>query len=334
MIYKEADELLTGRCHERRKLCNNTWLERRHAGPVPGLNQDDIAVRLHNTDVLTFQPGKRGCVVYRSGGWQTYTTKDRMNSYGPPGVRVSSTRGVWNISIASRTAVDGVCWECPKWTGRGKTARFTAPLVVNEHGYSNRATCPYCGKLAYTSTTYDEHPFTDGMSVQPYARGGGWRLSPGSATGDSVASVRKLRKRVRAYARAFADAVYAGDIGQPGPGDCWMCGMQTSKGDTLGEATRDREHLLSHVDESYFVPSLLVRACSPVGAKQGHGEGQYPCGGVSQAAQHDLAVLVGGHEGRTWPGNVARAQIEGAIANYVQRGLGLAAAPTPYRRTG
>jgi len=89
--YKEADALLQGRNHQRRKLANNTWLERREDG--------SIAVRLHSTDVITYLPD--GSTVYDSGGWRTVTTKDRINRFGRRGWCVWSDRGEWKIGRSS-----------------------------------------------------------------------------------------------------------------------------------------------------------------------------------------------------------------------------------------
>jgi len=82
MNYQRANEMLTGRCKDSRKLGNNTRLERR---------DDGIAVRLHTTDVVTYKPN--GDVVLDSGGWRTVTTKARMNEYAP--VSVWSVNGEW-----------------------------------------------------------------------------------------------------------------------------------------------------------------------------------------------------------------------------------------------
>ena len=84
MNFKEADTMLQGRSKESRKLCNNTYLQRREDG--------SIAVRLHQTDVVTFN--QDGSTVLISGGWRTVTTKDRINSYLPFG-QIWSTRGEW-----------------------------------------------------------------------------------------------------------------------------------------------------------------------------------------------------------------------------------------------
>lgn len=88
--YADADEILTGRCKERRKIANNTWLERR--------DHDQIAVRLHDTDVVTYLPN--GSITLNTGGWFTVTTKARINEFSPFGV--SSTRGEWSVAIRNR----------------------------------------------------------------------------------------------------------------------------------------------------------------------------------------------------------------------------------------
>jgi len=53
-------------------------------------------IRLHSTDILEFDGNK--CRIF-TGGWQTVTTKDRINSYAP--VRISQCRGVWSVHSGS-----------------------------------------------------------------------------------------------------------------------------------------------------------------------------------------------------------------------------------------
>jgi hypothetical protein len=76
MDYASADAQLQGRCYMSRKLCNNTYL-RRHVDDFR--SADDIHVRLHATNVVTFH--KNGDVSLYTGGWDTVTTKDRINNY-------------------------------------------------------------------------------------------------------------------------------------------------------------------------------------------------------------------------------------------------------------
>jgi len=49
------------------------------------------AYRLHNTDIVTYKPN--GDIVLNTGGWNTVTTRARMNSYLPQGLRVQRRKG-------------------------------------------------------------------------------------------------------------------------------------------------------------------------------------------------------------------------------------------------
>ncbi len=82
--YEQADALLKGRCHNSRRLENNTYLIR---------NVGSIAVRLHTTDIVTYKPD--GTIVLNSDGRRTSTTKDMINTYSP--ARVYQKDGVWYV---------------------------------------------------------------------------------------------------------------------------------------------------------------------------------------------------------------------------------------------
>lgn len=84
MTYNELNEKLTGRNKNGRKLANNTYAERRG---------DNIAIRLHSTDVLTFFPD--GKIVVNSGGWKTVTTKGRINAYLPRPFGINQKDFAW-----------------------------------------------------------------------------------------------------------------------------------------------------------------------------------------------------------------------------------------------
>ena len=84
MKYKEANQQLTGRNQQSRKIANHTYLQRRG---------NDIAVKFHETDVVTFHPN--GQTTLNSGGWQTKTTKERINEFSP--VYVTQDKGIWYV---------------------------------------------------------------------------------------------------------------------------------------------------------------------------------------------------------------------------------------------
>ncbi len=76
--FEGLDTRLQGRNRESLKVANHTYLKRR--GP------DKIAVKLHDTDVLTFH--KNGQIDLCNGGYPTSTTHERMNNFLPTGYRV------------------------------------------------------------------------------------------------------------------------------------------------------------------------------------------------------------------------------------------------------
>jgi hypothetical protein len=96
MNYQSANEKLTGRCHDSRKLCNNTYLRRDYSHRN---GENDLAVRLHSTDVVVFHPN--GSVTLNTGGYNTVTTKDTINCYSP--CRVWSERGQMFVGVNGKS---------------------------------------------------------------------------------------------------------------------------------------------------------------------------------------------------------------------------------------
>jgi hypothetical protein len=94
------------------------------------------------------------------------------------------------------------------------------------------------------------------------------------------AAVAKLKKRIDKYVDGFIAELKKGTMPMPSEGDCWYCSMfnatppntdatrlykrgtTVEPGDTMGN-----EHLLSHMEERYYVPSLAVNALRERGYK-------------------------------------------------------------------
>lgn len=220
MDYQTGLEKLTGRNRDRRKLANNTYLERRKG--------DVIAVRLHSTDVVTYHPN--GDIVLDSGGWRTHTTKDRINGYiRGTGVCMWQENGQWIVSV--------------RQTDSGKGAWASRCL------------------------------FADGMVIHPDGT-----ITGGTALAEYQENI-KLRRKVRNYARAYVEALRAGQVPEPSNGDCWGCLMVSADGNGKGKRAPlgGRDHILSHMEEKYFVPSLLVRAFEEFGASMAMKDTAYRC---------------------------------------------------------
>ena len=67
------------------------------------------AIRLHKTDVVTFSANR---YMLNTGGWQTVTTKDRINKYIPEGY-VSQTNFEWSVRTPSGDVdyYDGIMFD-------------------------------------------------------------------------------------------------------------------------------------------------------------------------------------------------------------------------------
>lgn len=106
-------------------------------------------------------------------------------------------------------------------------------------------------------------PFADGLTLQ--LNGDGQYHVDTNTVGDDPKATQKLRRRVKAYAAAFIAEMRAGNVKAPGAGDCWFCQTrEVGTNKTLGEISKDRSaesHLMAHIEEKYYVPSLLWRAC-------------------------------------------------------------------------
>jgi hypothetical protein len=78
---------------EARTIDNNTVLKRKESGA--------LAIELHGHEILTFFSG--GSVRYDSRGYQTVTTKERMNHYGADGWTVYQKDYSWYMAYVGNT---------------------------------------------------------------------------------------------------------------------------------------------------------------------------------------------------------------------------------------
>lgn len=69
-----------------------------------------------------------------------------------------------------------------------------------------------------------------------------------------------LDKLIKRYVNGFKELVNNGELQAPNGGDCWYCLMQTKDGKSLGDATNNDSHIINHLREQYYVPSLLFNA--------------------------------------------------------------------------
>lgn len=209
---------------------NNTRLHR-HPGDV-------VSLRLHSTDVVTWEPGNT--VTVNSGGWRTLTTKDRINSALPSGFRLHQNRGLW-------------------YWNQGASILFT-----------------------------------DGDKIR-----NGWLTAQAKKAGSKTErDALSLQKRIGKFATLCASKL---PLKVPGPGDCFYCQAARSNPEFGGTG-----HLISHMEEGYIVPSLVLNA-------------------LTEANQGDLikAAAFGQSGTASWL-DYARRDVKSAVRKYLKRRFNLA----------
>jgi hypothetical protein len=163
-----------------KKIANNTYARKDD-------NNGTIVVKLHDTDIVTVTPD--GTVTLDSNGWQTLTTRERMNRYLGDTAHIYQERGIWYVTVHG------------DWSN---------PVV-----------------------------YADGMTI----------AADGAITGagKDPKVTKKLRDKILKYTKDYANALFSGKVSKPDNGDCWHCCL----------FSRDTDHLDSHMEEKYYVPSLL-----------------------------------------------------------------------------
>lgn len=91
MTHAEAVNMIKGKRNvKRRKVGNNTYAEILHDNSVGIMLHSTYVVKIHEDNTYTLQ----------TGGWQTVTTKDRINQYSP--VRVYQRNYEWFVKINNK----------------------------------------------------------------------------------------------------------------------------------------------------------------------------------------------------------------------------------------
>lgn len=159
------------------------------------------------------------------------------------------------------------------------------------------------------------HTFKDGMVIHPNGRV--------IKAGPPKANLVKLKKQADKFSRDYIEALFSGKVDKPSAGDCWFCVMVSKDGQTMGETMKGSDHMLSHIKESYFVPSLILTAARRLGASQVSMEvlgclwGLEDDNGTTQL-NTSIALRLD-----NWSG-MARDQLGGMLRRYVRSQVGLA----------
>ncbi len=98
--YDDAFKYLKGK--QDRPYANNTRIEME-------FSDYSIVVRYHGNRIVTFY--KNGIVKYSSSGWQTVTTKERLNWYLPDGFYLYQEKRVWYLAKRQASRFNTNPWK-------------------------------------------------------------------------------------------------------------------------------------------------------------------------------------------------------------------------------
>lgn len=196
-------------------------------------SENGVAVRYHNTNVITYRPDG---IELNTGSWYSKTTKDRFNealSGLDSLVRVSvyQDRGIWYMVGRHRNPdeIRDPDGDHPYWIQDYKITYFDGVIV----GYD--------GTLINAPTP--------------------------DADSDNTGEIKRRAKLIKAFTTELKRQLETGTLPAPSGGDCWYCAMKTESGESLGDSTGNTDHLLSHIEESYIVPSLILSVVKARGSQ-------------------------------------------------------------------
>ena len=125
-------------------------------------------------------------------------------------------------------------------------------IVLNSGGYKTLTTKARMNDYS-THTIYqknhvwyvdNEIPFKDGITL--------YNNGTIKGQGKDPKETIKLTKRVKQYSKDYAKEFIKGNIPKPSNGDCWGCLFHKN-----GKPTIAKDHIFSHLEDKYYVPSML-----------------------------------------------------------------------------
>ena len=72
---------------------------------------------------------------------------------------------------------------------------------------------------------------------------------------------RKIKKQITEY----CNLITKDNLPYPENGDCFDCSLRTKEGESMGDVSKNTDHLFSHFKEGYLHGSILVNAMREAG---------------------------------------------------------------------
>ena len=130
--------------------------------------------------------------------------------------------------------------------------------------------------------------FEDGITIGKRGKVTGY--------GKDVKALYKLNEQIKKYVAGYIKELFAGNVPEPSGGDCWFCCMKEAK---TGKPVGGSDHLLEHMKEKYYVPSLLVNAIN----------------------RFDVGALIKDTVARIWTGKEVSYHMQEISKEYLTRSL-------------
>jgi hypothetical protein len=249
-----------------------------------------IAIRYHETQVVTYYPDR---IVLDSGGYHTLTTKARINealSALDCHVSLSQIKGVWYLSGLEKNPLcqdSSIRVDNPNYDPSKSRVSRTIFGVDSNWDFAYDPNPAYDASQPYWITLW-RVPFVDDIHID--YRGNLINIDQAGADRE-IERITDTTRLISQYVRKTLEIVdqvhnttedtYDPDVlPLPSGGDCWYCVMTVlhpesqphrpiltdeTLGDRIGYSNPDN-HLMSHLQEQYIVPSLLVSALREYGS--------------------------------------------------------------------
>jgi len=135
--------------------------------------------------------------------------------------------------------------------------------IPNGHYLYQESYTWYIRKGYWNDENGDIYIFVDGLTFR-LLDSDNWFIDKNTCGNVSdVERIKDIKKKINVYVKNYVTELINGNVESPSGGDCWYCYMQTDKdGDniSIGQAMDNTDHIESHFDEEYYVPSLLYNA--------------------------------------------------------------------------
>ena len=234
--YKEAREYLDKGKNRKntieRPLENNTRIEQ--------IDDGTIGIKLHDTFVIKYYSNilsgvkihKGDTIQLNSGGWPTVTTRDRINRFCP--LHIWTDKGVMYVSALNWHRIH----ENKKNGIKSKVYHFRDRMWFNPDG-----------KVWVKENS-------EPIQLKPYSK-------------KDEQKKRKQLNKIDTFIRNYINKLTSGKMNQPGNGDCFICQIESNPDNTIEFGTLSKkdgyvpglkpnpDHLLNHMKEKYYVPSLM-----------------------------------------------------------------------------